>query len=487
MSDSEEADVVRPASGRKRALKEFADRWASRRNGYLARARAFHDEDYRFLRFLLPEGLDILDAGCGTGKLLAALKPRRGVGVDLSAAMIDVARTEFPQHDWIAGDIEAPSVVEAVGGPFDAIVLCDTIGFLDDCQTTLQNLRRVCNAETRLVVAYYNYLWQPLLYLAEWLGLRMPSRLDNWLKPADIENLLMLAGFESVHRDRRQLVPLRLFGLGTLINRFIATLPGIRQLCLRTYIVARPLQLRPAPPVSATVVIPCRNERGNIEPILRRLPQFCDDLEVIFVEGHSSDGTYDEIVHVAAQFPGRDVKYFRQDGKGKADAVFKGFAAARGEVLMILDADMTVAPEDLPKFFAVIADDKGEFVNGTRLVYPLEQDAMRLLNRIANHIFSLLFSWLLGQRFTDTLCGTKVLRRSHYLKIAANRRYFGDFDPFGDFDLIFGAARLNLKIVEVPVPYGARVYGETQISRFRHGLLLLRMVGFAYGKLKAIP
>jgi hypothetical protein len=114
----------------------------------------------------------------------------------------------------------------------------------------------------------------------------------------------------------------------------------------------------------------------------------------------------------------------------------------------------------------------------------MENEAMRTLNRIANHGFSLLFSWLLNQRFTDTLCGTKVLRKRHYEVIKANRSYFGDFDPFGDFDLIFGAAKHNLKIVEVPITYGARVYGETQISRFAHGWLLLRMVMFAYVKLK---
>ncbi len=129
---------------------------------------------------------------------------------------------------------------------------------------------------------------------------------------------------------------------------------------------------------------------------------------------------------------------------------------------------------------------KGEFVNGSRLVYRMEDQAMRALNLIANKLFSLIFTWLLGQRFTDTLCGTKVLRREDYLRLKAGRAYFGDFDPFGDFDLIFGAAKLNLKVVEVPIRYASRTYGETQISRFRHGLMLLRMVVFAFLRIKAI-
>jgi hypothetical protein len=122
----------------------------------------------------------------------------------------------------------------------------------------------------------------------------------------------------------------------------------------------------------------------------------------------------------------------------------------------------------------------------TRLVYPLESEAMRFLNLVANKIFSQLLTWLLGQRFTDTLCGTKVLRRTDYLQLKAGRSYFGDFDPFGDFDLIFGASKPSLKIVEVPIRYASRTYGETQISRFRHGLLLFRMTWFAFLRIKAL-
>jgi glycosyltransferase involved in cell wall biosynthesis len=232
-------------------------------------------------------------------------------------------------------------------------------------------------------------------------------------------------------------------------------------------------------------VIPCRNERGNIEAAVKRLPRFCEDLEIIFVEGHSADGTLLEIERVIGAYPHYDIRAFVQPGKGKGDAVRKGFSEARGDVLIILDADLTTPPESMPRFYDAIATGKGEFINGSRLVYPMEKDAMRFLNHAANRIFSLLFSWLLNQRFTDTLCGTKVLSRRNYQIIAANRSYFGDFDPFGDFDLIFGASKLNLKVLEVPVNYLSRSYGETQISRFRHGLLLLRMVVFAFRKLKA--
>jgi SAM-dependent methyltransferase len=486
MQDSGVQGNLKALSPRKKAIRELADRWASRRDSYIRRNSGFHQEDYHYLRFLIPEGVSVLEAGCGTGHLLAALKPSRGVGIDISKEMIVLARERHPKYQFIISDIESPSIVSVVGEKFDIILLHDTIGSLDDCQSTLTNLRGFCHADTRIVIAYYNYLWEPILRLVERVGLRIPTPLTNWLKPADIANLLMLADYEVVRTEWRQLVPVRLLGIGQFINRFIATLPVIRRLCVRCYIVARPLRIMTEEQFSVSVIVPCRNERGNIEPILQRIPKFCEDLEILFVEGNSQDGTYEEVERLIPIYAHRDVKLLRQDGKGKGDAVFKAFDIARGDVLMILDADLSVPPEDLPKFYYALRSDKGEFINGSRLVYPMEDQAMRTLNLIANHIFSMLFSWILNQRFTDTLCGTKVLRQRHYQRIRASRSYFGDFDPFGDFDLIFGASKLNLKITEVPIPYAARVYGETQISRFAHGWLLLRMVIFAYFKLKVL-
>ena len=296
-----------------------------------------------------------------------------------------------------------------------------------------------------------------------------------------------LADFEVISQEQRQLLPRRWLGLGPLINKYIAPLPGIRQLALRSYVVGRPMRLFPDRKYSASIVIPCRNERGNIENAILRMPQFGSHQEIIFVEGNSSDDTFAECERVRDAYKDRwDIKVLQQDGKGKGDAVRKGFAAATGDVLMILDADLTMPPEALPKYHAVVESGKAEFVNGTRLVYPMEHEAMRPLNFIANRCFAYMFSYLVNTRMTDTLCGTKVLLRRDYEMLAREREYFGNFDPFGDFDLIFGAAKQNLKIIETPIHYKARTFGETQISRFRDGWLLLKMVWFAYRKLKAI-
>ena len=314
----------------------------------------------------------------------------------------------------------------------------------------------------------------------------MPSVEMNWLSTQDTMGFLYLSDFEPVKREWRQLIPYKLLGLGFIINKILGTLPLIRRLCLRNYIVARPIRDLGLNNPSTTVLIPCRNEKGNIENAIKRLSDFCNDMEIIYVEGGSSDGTMAEIHRVIDKYPNKDIKALVQNGKGKGDAVRTGFEKARGDILMILDADLTVPPEDLPKFYNAIASGKGEYINGTRLVYPMHGQAMRFLNFWANRTFSVLFTWLLNQRLTDTLCGTKVITRENYIKIAKNRDYFGEFDPFGDFDLIFGASKLNLKIVEVPIRYDERKYGETQISRFSHGALLLKMVLFAYKKLKII-
>ena len=472
-------------SPRKTRIRKWADDLATTRDKWIARNSFFYEEDFRYMRFLIPEGLRVLELGCGTGQLLARLNPGTGVGIDISPNMIEVARAHYPQFEFRTGDIEDTEFVASLPGPFDVIVLSDTVGSLDDCQTMLSNLHCLCSPDTRIVIAYYSKMWEPVLMLGRLVGLQMPQEEQNPLSPDDVANFLSLADFEPVKREWRQLLPRRFLGLGRLVNRYLAPLPVIRHACLRHYMVARPLPRSRNDTPSATVVIPCRNERGNIEEAVLRTPKFCPDIEILFVEGHSSDGTLDEVRRVITAYPDLDIKVLVQDGKGKGDAVRKGFENARGDVLMILDADLTMPPEALPKFYRVIASGKGEFVNGSRLIYPMEKDAMRFLNFLANHMFSWLFSWLLNQRFTDTLCGTKVLSNSHYRKIAENRKYFGDFDPFGDFDLIFGAAKLNLKVVEIPIAYSSRTYGVTQISRFRHGWLLLRMVVFAFAKLKA--
>jgi SAM-dependent methyltransferase len=473
---------------RKAKIRDHADRFAPNRRNWVKRTRYFHDADLQYLRFLVEPGKKILDIGCGVGDLLAGLEPSNGVGLDLSPKMIAMARETHPELTFGEGDIESADSIKALEQhrPFDFIILSDTIGVLGDCQSTLESLEKLCGRDTRIIIAYYNYTWSPVLNTLEAVGLKMPQVEKNYLSSADITHILNLAGFDVVKQEWRVLMPMRLFGLGTLINRFIATMPFIRRLGLRNYTIARPLNLAAMEPKSVSVVIPARNEMGNVEAAIKRLPDFGSHQEVIFIEGHSQDGTFEEIERVAQEYGEQiKIKYARQDGKGKGDAMRKGYELAENDIIMILDGDLTMPPEDLPKFYNAMVQGRGEFINGSRLVYPMEDEAMRFLNLIANSVFAWIFSWLLNQRITDTLCGTKVFTREHYRRIEAGRSYFGEFDPFGDFDLIFGASKQNLKIIDMPIRYANRAYGETQISRFSHGVLLLRMVVFAFRKLKA--
>lgn len=448
---------------------------------------AYREDDRRFMRFLIPAGKRVLELGCGRGKLLAALEPSYGVGVDFSAKTIAKGRATHPNLQFVLGDVEDPATLAEVQGPFDYIVIADTIGMFEDIDGTLRLVRHLCAPETRIIISYYSHLWEPIIKLAELLRLRPKQPRINYIATVDFLNLIDLANFEVISRESRQLIPFHWWGVGTFVNRFIAPLPGIRRLCLRTYIVGRPVAQFPDRSFSASIVIPCRNERGNIENAVLRMPRFAASQEILFVEGNSSDDTLVECERVRDLYEGKwDIKVMKQDGKGKGDAVRKGFAAAKGDVLMILDADLTMPPEMLPKYHAIIESGKADFVNGTRLIYPMENEAMRPLNLIANRCFAYLFSYLVNTRLTDTLCGTKVLLRKDYEVLARERSYFGNFDPFGDFDLIFGAAKQNLKIIEAPIHYKARTFGETQISRFRDGWLLLKMVWFAYRKLKAV-
>jgi len=459
------------------------DQLAGQRETWIRRNRYYYEDQQRYYRFLVPEGLSVLELGCGTGDLLQALRPRRGVGVDFSGEMITIAREKHPGLEFREADIEN---LENWGETFDVLILADVVGHLQDIEETLRSLRSFCHSETRVMVSYYSFLWEPVLKLGEWLGQKMPQQHQNWLSTEDVSNLLLLAGYEEVKTEYRLLIPKRIPWLSNFINRFIAPLPGIRRLCLCRYIVARPSGLRAKKEFSTTVLIPCRNEKGNVEAAVTRLPSFGEHQEIIFVEGGSKDGTREEIQRMMEKYPEKDIKLMIQEGQGKGDAVRTGFSFAKGDILMILDGDLTVPPEDLPKFYRSLAYDVGEFVNGCRLVYPMDKEAMRILNLLGNRFFSFMFTWILNQRFKDTLCGTKALFRKDYERIRANRDYFGDFDPFGDFDLIFGASKLNLKVVEVPIRYRERTYGSTNISRFRHGWLLIKMTMFAFRKIKAI-
>lgn len=442
----------------------------------------YHQDLEKLACHLVPPVSSIIEFSSRGGELLSMLPNKNKVGVEEDEGLVTLAKKRYKKIKFLNFKEYYRKLKD---NKFDYILLSHTLLYREDIQLFVRTLKKISSDNTRIIVTSFNFLWKPLLNLTERLGLRLPQLKEpNWLTPKDIENIFYLEGFEKIKTENRFLFPFNIPFLSDFINRTIAKFPIINSICLTNYTIFRPIPQNKKL-YSVSIVIPARNEKGNMKGILYKINKLGKKTEVIFIEGHSTDGTYQAIEGEIKKYKGPiKVKLYKQRGKGKGDAVRLGFEKAENDVLIILDADLTVQPDELSKFYESISKNQGDLIIGSRLVYPMEQQAMRLLNYLGNKIFSWAFTFLLGQSIKDTLCGTKALLKENYEKIVDNRYYFGNFDPFGDYDLIFGASKLNLKILEIPVRYKDRTYGKTNISRFEHGFLLLNMVIFAAKKLK---
>jgi hypothetical protein len=438
--------------------------WLKKNSYYHQRMRSFYGNK-------ISRNSSVLHINCANGYMLDAVSASVGVGIDMNKNHIAQAQEQYPHFIFFHGDISAISLTYQ----FDYIVLSFATMEAYDIQNLFEQLHPFCHAGTRILVETYSYMWEPVLWIAQKLRLRRPTNFKNWLSPYDVQNFLHLAGFEGITTPGHMLMPLYIPVISWICNVLLAPLPGINRLCLHKNVIARPIRsLDMSSSYTVSVIVTCRNEKGNIERVVQECPRMGKHTEIIFIEGGSKDGTLEEIQSIAQKYKDTwDISWYVQDGIGKGDAVRKGFSRAKGDILMILDGDLAVPAQELPKFFHALITNKGEFINGSRLVYSMEAGAMRFLNVLANFFFSVLFSWLLEQRIKDTLCGTKVLWKKDYEHIVAQRALFGLEDPFGDFDLLFGASRLNLKIIDMPIHYKERTYGQTNIRRFWHGFILL--------------
>ena len=469
--------------GHRERLASFFDEFAHTDERWRSRNRTYHRMIESIYGFIVPPEASVLEIGSGDGDLLSALQPARGLGIDASPGMVELARLRHPQLEFHEGTGERAEI----DGTFDYVVLSDVVPYAYDLVRLFRNVRACSHPQTRVVVHSYSQVWRPIIHVAELLRLKHPKPIVNWVTVQDAANALDLADFEVVTTSRRILFPKKVPLLTTFLNGVVANIWPFAHLCLTWWVVARPRPAGATTP-SMSVVVACRNERGNIASIIERTPELPGETEIVFVEGGSTDGTREEVERQIALHPERDISLHVQTGKGKGDAVRMGFDEAKHELLIILDADLSVDPEDLRIFYDALADGHADFVNGSRLVYSMETGAMQLLNVAGNKFFSRIFTWIMGQHVKDTLCGTKGLRADDYRTLSKGRADFGLLDPFGDFDLLLGAARRGLKIADVPVRYRARTYGSTNISRFRHGWLLLHMSvrGFRAFKIRSV-
>jgi len=402
------------------------------------------------------------------------VEPKVGAGIDCSPTVVRLARERYPHLEFYEGDID---VVSPITKAFDYVILSDLVGYLDDIHASFKNIHALCDERTRVIVTKYNRLWSPILTLAASLRLKQPHPFLNWIGHHDVVRLLQLADFEIIQHGRRTLFPKYIPWFSAFANRVLAPLPIINRFCVIEYVMCR---LRPRHSAGArfrvSVIIPARNERGNIEQIVQRVPALGSATEILFVEGHSTDGTREEIQRVVAEYAGkRNVRCVVQGGRGKWDAVRTGFAQANGDILMVLDADASVDPAALRTFYDTISTRRGEFLYGSRLIYPMERGAMQPLNVFMNRRFGSAVARVTGQHATDAFCGTKVLFQRDFERMSIPSK-LAQLDRYGDLALFFGAAALSLKMVEVPVHYLARTFGESKMLRFREGWRFTRAV-----------
>jgi SAM-dependent methyltransferase len=475
-----EAWGVAALQSRRDARRKLQDRIAQRRDKWVQKNGYYYDSIKHLLRFIVEPGKRVLEVRCQTGHLLAAVKPSLGVGVEISDNLLAIARKNHPNLNFVCCNPEDL----ALGEKFD-YVIAGYIFDTEDIQTSLERVREHCTEATRVLIINYNQLWEPVLQLASALGLRTPFVEPNWVSEQDVQGFLRLSGFRHLRTHRILFCPKYFPLLSSFLNGFIAKLPGLRRLCLIQVIVARlESTTRKEHEESVSVVVPCRNERGNIQAVVERVPDMGTHTEIIFCDDKSTDGTADEVRRMQALYPHRDIRLIEGPGICKAENVWTGFRQSKGDILMILDADLTVMPEELPFFYRALVQGRGEFINGSRLVYPIPKMAMKFTNRVGNKVFGIVFSYLLSQRFKDTLCGTKVLWRKDWLRIEKGLGSWGIRDLWGDYELILGASKLHLEITEVPVHYQERIHGVTKMTRvLSNGLRMLRICRGAWKRL----
>lgn len=447
---------------------------------WFKRHRYYHQLVTRFYQSMVPKKSRVLHIQCTNGSILQKINPKTGVGVEKDVLSRSIIQKQYPQYMFYSAIKEIPEQ------KFDYILLSFATMQAEDIHYLFLSLQRFCHPDSRIIVESYHSFWSPILWLTQKVGIRRPTQLKNWISTKDLNNFASLADFEVITTGAYILMPIRILLVAWIFNTIIAHLPLFNRLCLNQWMLVRP-KPHQRKDVTVSVIIPCRNEKGNIEKAIIRAPQLGLHTELIFVEGHSIDGTAEEIKRVVDAYPNKDIHCYTQKGKGKGDAVRTGFAYAKGEILIILDADLTTPPEEMSKFYDALVNGNADFINGSRLIYNMESDAMGLISWIANRFFGWIISWIIGQPVTDTLCGTKVLWKKDYEAIAANRPIMGLWDPFGDFDLLFGAAKLNLKIRDIPIHYKRRTYGKTNIFRFKEVWFLIWMCMRAWWLLRVQP
>ncbi len=466
---------------RRKKIREKNNEMGKFRSKWIKRNPYFYKQLLKTLKFVIEENAKILHIRCGNGFILNELNPKIGIGIDDSETLIQQAKSDYTHLQFFDHNSESSLPFSQM---FDYILI-SSIEDIVDVESVLENVKNHAHAHTRIVIINYNFLWTPLVKFAEKIRIKMPLKQHNWITDNDLNTFLQLSNYDIVTRKKIILIPYNIPIFSWIFNRFLARLPLVKHFGLMTITTTRPLFDESPQEYSVSVIIPCKNEAGNIEDAVKRVPEMGKHTEIIFCDDKSTDGTPEIVREMMKKYPQRDIKLYDGPGISKSENVWVGFDQAQGDILMILDADLTVIPEELPYFYQAISKRRGEYINGSRLVYPMHNKAMKLFNIFGNKFFSIFFSYILDSSIKDTLCGTKVLWRLDYQRIKTIRHSWGVRDRWGDYELIFGANKFNLKHLDLPVHYYERTYGETKMTGvLKNGWIMLKMSFAALFKIK---
>lgn len=449
----------------------FLDQSIPTREKWIQRSGYYYRNLSRIISNAIASNASVCHVGCDSPYLLKSLPQAKGTGICMTEKQKVFCETTDPDHRYTT-----MAQLQTLREKFDYIVIT-SLGYFFDVQEVFHQIQILCHFRTRIIIINCNLLWEPLFYLGEKLRLRMPqsARRQNMVPTHHVINLLSLSRFQLVKWSSHILVPYFIPLVSWFFNRILASSFPFRYLSSTDIIIARP-QITPPEPVTCSVIVPCKNEKGNIESLVRRIPALADETEIVLVDDRSSDGTGEEMRRCQKTWPDKKITVIEGPGISKGEAVRMGIEGAAGRLIAIFDADLAVLPEELPKCILPLLEGTADFVNTVRFVYPQQDGAMRWLNIAGNRGFSLLFTFLIRQRVSDTLCGTKVFWKEDYRNISGLKDYWLWRDRWGDFEQLLGASKLGLKIVEVPIHYAERTYGETKMkNRFQNGLHMLKL------------
>ena len=372
----------------------------------------------------------------------------------------------------------------------DVISECDTILISDiehqsNPTSSLLSLSKIIRDDTKIIIISRNLVWMIFIKLLKSLFSFSPKK-NNFLPYSYLDNLFSICNLEVIRNEKIITLPIYIPFFTNLINR-IFRLPLLNIFCLSniTILKKKDQNFSNNKDLRVSFIIPCKNEENNIKTFENEIKNSNQSNEYLFGDDNSMDKTIDEIDKLSKKLNNNKILKYNGPGVCKSENVYKGIELSSGDIIVVYDADLTVDFKDVEFSIDILKNTNADFINCTRMIYPQKDGAMKFSNFIGNSIFANLFSLLFRKKITDTLCGTKIFFKKDWVKIKKNITGLGVKDLWGDFDLLIGAYKNNLKITEVPVTYHERKEDNTKMtSVFLNGIRMLSIVLVAFYKLR---